>query len=173
MRKTAKKLSVLFIVRAAVTAALYFVLTVSMQPIAFGPLQFRVAEALTLLPLIMPESVVGLTLGCLLANLFSPYGWYDIVFGTLATLTAALATFGIGKLIKSDKIILKCIIGALPPIIFNALILPTVWLFFSGDEAFWINVGIMLATQTGSVLVIGTPLIIGVNKLWAKKGQNY
>ena len=57
---------VLFIVRAAVIAALYAALTLALYPISFGAVQFRVSEALTLLPVLMPEAIPGLFVGCLL-----------------------------------------------------------------------------------------------------------
>ncbi len=72
----------------AALAALYATLTLALSFIAYGPIQIRVAEALCLIPYYIPESIPGLFLGCLIANLFSPNGLPDIVFGTLATLIA-------------------------------------------------------------------------------------
>ena len=77
---------------AAVTAALYAGLTMALAPISFGVVQFRVAEALTLLPFIMPEAVPGLFVGCLLANFLGGFGIIDVVFGSAATLAAACLT---------------------------------------------------------------------------------
>ena len=78
----------------AMIAAIYAALTLGLQAISFGPVQFRVSEALTLLPILFPQAIPGLTLGCLISNLFSPLGAtvYDVVFGTLATLVAAILT---------------------------------------------------------------------------------
>ena len=84
--------SVLFMAQAAVIAALYTVLTlvaIAMN-LAFGAVQFRFSEALTILPVFTPAAIPGLTLGCVLSNLCSSYGVADIVFGSLATLLAAL-----------------------------------------------------------------------------------
>ena len=58
----------LIFVRIAVEAALYFVLTFFVPAISYGPLQFRVGEALTLLPIIFPEATIGVTIGCLIKN---------------------------------------------------------------------------------------------------------
>ena len=80
------------LVRAAVIAALYTVLTLALQPISYGPVQVRLSEAFTLLPILLPEAVAGVTLGCLLANLLGGSMLPDIVFGTLATLLAAVLT---------------------------------------------------------------------------------
>ena len=101
----------LIFARIAVIAALYFVLTFFVPAISYGPLQFRVGEALTLLPIIMPEAAIGVTLGCFIANVFSPYAWYDMVFGTLATAIAALLTYLIGRWLKDKKLWVRCLVS--------------------------------------------------------------
>ena len=74
----------------AAIAAIYAALTLSLPVLSYGPVQLRLAEALTVLAFLCPEAIVGLTLGCFLSNLLgSPYV-LDWVFGTLATLIAAL-----------------------------------------------------------------------------------
>ena len=78
------------LVFGAVVAALYAVLTLAFSWISYGPVQFRIAEALTALPLFMPCSIPGLTVGCVVANLIGGYGLYDIVIGSLATCICAL-----------------------------------------------------------------------------------
>ena len=160
----------LIFARIAVIAALYFVLTFFVPAISYGPLQFRVGEALTLLPIIMPEAAIGVTLGCFIANVFSPYAWYDMVFGTLATAIAALLTYLIGRWLKDKKLWVRCLVGAIPPIVVNALVLPLMWLISGSDSAFFINMGLLILTQTGSVVVLGTPLVMGLDK--AKIGRN-
>lgn len=98
---------------AGIIAALYFVLTVAIAPLAYGPLQIRFSEALCVLPFFTPAAVPGLFVGCVLANLFSPFGIWDIVFGSMATLIAALITY---------RIRLKWLLP-LPAVIVNALII--------------------------------------------------
>ncbi len=78
--------------RAAIIAALYTVLTLLLAPISYGEIQVRVSEALTLLPILMPEAVLGVTVGCLLANILGGSMMVDIVVGTCATLLAAVLT---------------------------------------------------------------------------------
>lgn len=150
--------------RSAIFAGIYFVLSFALQAISYGPLQFRVGEAMTLLPIIFPEAVLGLTVGCLLANLFSPFGWYDILFGTLATLIASTLTFFTGKLLKNKHIVLRGIVGAIPPILVNALLLPLIWFLFSGDKLYWLNFGMILGTQSATILILGLPLLVALNK---------
>ncbi|MDR3185772.1 MAG: QueT transporter family protein [Christensenellaceae bacterium] len=160
-----KHFKVFILARSAVIAALYFLLTYFVAPIAFGPVQFRVGEALTLLPLLFPESVIGLTVGCFLANVLSPYGWYDMLFGTLATLIAALLTYVIGRSLSGRKIVIRAVYGTIPPVIVNALILPLIWLFFSGDTLYYLNFLTIFGTQSAVILVLGIPLIIALSKL--------
>lgn len=80
---------------AGIIAALYAVLSYfsSIFGVAFGPIQCRFSEALCILPFLTPAAIPGLFLGCLVSNLLSPYGALDIVFGSLATLLAALWTY--------------------------------------------------------------------------------
>ena len=93
-----KKTKTRTIVRCALIASLYTAVSLVLAPIAFGAVQARVSEAFTLLPVLVPDAVVGVTLGCFLTNLVGVFtganvlGALDIVFGTAATLTAALCT---------------------------------------------------------------------------------
>lgn len=152
------------ITRAAIIACIYFISVYAIKPISYGPLQFRIGEAMTLLPIIFPESIVGLTIGCLIANILSPFGWYDMVIGTIATLIAAVLTFAIGKFLAKKSILIRSLVGAIPPILVNALILPLIWLLFSGNKMYWLNFAMILATQTGTIIVLGIPLLFGLDK---------
>ncbi|MBR0040228.1 MAG: QueT transporter family protein [Oscillospiraceae bacterium] len=107
---------------AAVTGAAYAVLTVSLAPISYGALQFRVSEVLCILPYFMPCTAWGLFAGCILANLMTA-NIFDIVFGSLATLFAALCTAAIGKrrhTLGNDAL------ACLMPVVFNAVIVGAV-----------------------------------------------
>ena len=80
-------------VRGAAIAAIYAALTLALAPISYGAVQVRVSEALTVLPFFMPHSAVpGLFLGCLLANFLGGAGIWDVIFGSAATLVAAMIT---------------------------------------------------------------------------------
>ena len=114
---TTSRGKIIFVAQAAVIAALYAGLTLALP--AYTNLQFRVAEALTLLPVLTPAAIPGLAIGCLLANLASPFGLIDIVFGTLASLLAALCVYWLRK-IQFKKLPL---LSALMPALFNGLII--------------------------------------------------
>ena len=72
---------------SALIAALYAGLAMALAPLSFGPVQFRVAEALTLLPFFVPEAVPGLFAGCLLSNLLGGFGLADVVLGSAGPLS--------------------------------------------------------------------------------------
>lgn len=105
------------LVRAALIAALYTVLTLLLQPLSYGEVQIRVSEALTLLPILLPEAVPALAVGCLLANILGGCTIFDIVFGTLATLLAALCTRRLRN---------RFWLAALMPVLFNGVIVGAV-----------------------------------------------
>lgn len=109
------------LVKAALVAAIYAALTIVLAPISYGPVQFRLSEVLVLLAFIDPFYIVGLTIGCLLANILGGLGIMDIVFGTLATFLSVSAISLTAKYIKSKK--LSLIIASLCPTIFNGVII--------------------------------------------------
>lgn len=105
------------LVRTAVIAAIYAVVTI-LFPFGYGSIQIRIAEALTILPFFFSDAILGLFIGCFIANLFSPFGACDIVFGTSATLIAAIITYYIGK----SNFKFNRYIAPLPAVIVNAVI---------------------------------------------------
>ena len=137
---------------AAIIAALYAALTLGFQAISYGPVQFRVSEALTLLPVLFPEAIPGLTVGCLISNLFNPMGAtvYDIVFGTLATLMAAVLTCRLRG---------NVFVKALPPVICNAVIIGLVLTYAYGIDMLWMNMLTVGLGQAVVCYVLGVPLI--------------
>ena len=108
---------------AAVAGAAYAALTMLLAPISYGPIQFRISECLCILPFFDPVFSAGLFVGCLIANLMSAAGLPDIVFGSLATLLAALGTAALGR---RGRGWLHCVLGCLSPVLFNALIVGAV-----------------------------------------------
>ncbi|MDE6549998.1 MAG: QueT transporter family protein [Clostridia bacterium] len=153
-----RKFPVKALCRAGIIAAMYAALTLTLSQFAYGPIQLRPAEALTMLPLLYAESVPALFIGCLIANLLSPYGVWDIAIGSAITLIAAIATYFTPKFVK--KPLLRAIVGGLFPVLLNALILPAMWLLVMGDAAFWINLLSLGATQLIFVYALGAPLVM-------------
>ena len=167
------------IVFAGVVAAFYAALTIMIAPISYGPVQIRLAEALCILPFYYPITALGLFIGCVIANLFSPYGILDIVAGSVASLLSALLTMQLGR-IKKDTITIKAI-ACFPPVFFNALIIGAViaWSETNGGDAFWPAL-ILNGVQVGLgqliiMYAVGLPLIIYLPKsyLFSKLSGQY
>ena len=110
-----------FVVKSAVIAAIYAGLTyfAAILNVAYGGIQFRFSEALTILAVFSPASIPGLTIGCFLGNITSPYGLVDIVCGTLATLIAAVLSYKTRNIKFKDLPLLS----ALFPVLSNAIII--------------------------------------------------
>ncbi len=138
---------------SAVIAALYAALTLLLAPISYGNLQCRVSEAFTLLPMLLPQAIPGLFVGCLIANLFSPMVTiWDIIFGSLATLIAAIGTYALRK---------KPVLAALCPVVANGVIVGLVL-------ALTLNLPIPLTMAEVAIGEVGA-VLIGVLLLFALK----
>lgn len=147
---------VIHMVQAAMIAAVYVALTLPIQPIAYGPIQFRVSEALTILPYFTSAAIPGVTIGCFLSNILMGAPLPDIIFGTLATLIGTIFS----RMLRRQKF-LVCI----PPILSNALIIPWVLKFaYEFDDAVPF---MMLTVGAGEVLaagVLGTMLLLALER---------
>lgn len=151
------------IARAGVVAALYTAATAAFGALAYGPLQIRPSEALTLLPLFYVESVAGLFVGCLLSNLIFGFGALDVIFGSLATLLSAALTYFAAKPIK--RIGGKVAVGGAFPVLLNALVLPFIWKAAGDKAAFTVLFYPVLITQSLWIYLLGTPLILAISKM--------
>ena len=116
--KVFKHLNVLFMAQAAMIAAIYVVVTLLGASFAYGQVQVRLSEALTILPVFTPAAIPGVFLGCLISNILGGCILPDIIFGSLATLIGAVFTW---KLRSRSKYL-----APLPPIIANMLVVPFV-----------------------------------------------
>ena len=114
------------LIEGATIAAIYAVLTVAVAPFSYGIMQFRMSEALTILPMFTPAAIPGLFVGCIVSNVISPYGIVDMVFGSLATLIAAYCSYKLRK---------KRWLVPLPPVIANGLIIGGMLYFVYGLRA--------------------------------------
>ncbi len=159
MSKTTKKL-----VRAGLIAGIYVVLSLITFPVASGAIQFRIAEALTILPLFFVEAIPALFIGCLLSNLITGCMLLDVILGSLVTLFASLCTFFVGKLIKKNWS--RIFIGGAFPVLLNALFLPIIWIWAYGviEYVYYLQVIFLLISQSVSIYVIGAPLYFAIKK---------
>jgi uncharacterized membrane protein len=144
-----KTVTTVTLVRAAVITAVYVVLTVLLHPISYGAVQIRVSEALTVLPVLFPEAIPALFLGCLLANLFGGLGLVDILGGSLVTLLAAIATYRLRRNIT---------VALLPPVLFNAFLI-SIYLHVLFLLPYWVNVITIGIGQAIAVYGLGLILL--------------
>lgn len=153
--KNSKK-SVRYITQGAVIAAIYVVLVFVFNYWSFGPIQFRIAEALTILPYFTPAAIPGLFVGCLIANITGGAIIWDIVFGSIATLIGAFGTY----LLRSHKWL-----APIPPIVANAIIVPFVLKYAYGSEGMFVY--FMGTVGLGEIIVcgvLGMLLLFALNK---------
>ena len=146
-----KNTPALRLTRGALVGALYVALTYlsTLFGLSSGVIQFRVSEALTVLPVFMPEAIPGLFVGCVLSNLMTP-GVHplDIVFGSVATLVGAIGTYLLRRLPKK-----LMWLSTLPPILSNAVIVPFVLMFAYGAEGSYLF--FMLTVGVGEIACAG------------------
>ena len=170
------QLSVARLVRCAVIAAVYVVLCLALAPFSYGAVQVRIAEALCLLPVFGAEYIVGVTLGCFLANLLGSTV-IDVVFGTLATLLACLVTYKL----RNVRVKGLAIPASLPPVVFNMLIVGAFEItFFFSDTAPTAALAAFNAVAVGigeiiSCTIVGVALVKlvesneGLKRIFAEK----
>lgn len=160
MHTSTKKLAA-----AAVVGAAYAALTMVLAPISYGAIQMRVSEVLCILPFFAPCTAWGLFLGCAIANLVSASGVLDVVFGSLATLGACLCVAALGKG-SGARSWTRCILAALMPVVWNAVIVGAVLMWTLTETAFptfspvfWVFAGEVGAGELAVMLVLGLPLL--------------
>lgn len=151
-------------IQMTMIAALYAALSLAMAQFSFGPIQVRVAEALTLLPILSPWPIWSLTLGCALTNLVGAatgvnlLGYWDVLWGTLATLLAALLTFSFRKVTIRNV----PVVSILMPVLINGLIIGYELTLAIGPVTLGMFAFYALSVAAGealSVIFIGYPLL--------------
>ena len=145
-----RKKSVRYLLQGAVIGAIYAVLTIVLAPLSYGPVQIRISEALTVLPVFTPAAIPGLFVGCFVANMVGPYGAVDMICGSLTTLAAAFLTYLLRK---------KTWLAPLPPVLMNGVIIGGMLHFAYGVPNLpacmaWVALGEAVACY-----VLGVPLI--------------
>lgn len=137
-----------FITQGAVIAAIYVVLVLIFDTFSFGPIQFRIAEMLTIMPYFTPAAIPGLFVGCLIANIIGGGLIWDIVFGSIATLIGVIGSY----LVRKNKWLVP-----LPPIIANMVIVPFILKYAYGYDG--LLVYFMFTVGLSEIIVCG---IIGM-----------
>lgn len=163
---TNSKAKLQYITTAAIIAAVYAALTYfgAFFGLSYGPIQLRFSEVLTILPIFTPAAIPGLTIGCFIANIGS-FNLLDMVFGTLATLIAAILT----RLFKDIKFKGIPLLSLFPPVIVNALIIGFEIAIFFLPEGLSLYGFLISALQVGTgqlivCYVLGIPFYFTVKK---------
>ena len=174
-----KRKHVIYLTQAAMIASMYAVLTIAQNLLIPGSastaVQFRAAEALTVLAVYTPAAIPGLTLGCVIANISSVtagLGFYDMIFGSTASLFAAVAMY----LLRNARVKNIPVPALLMPALFNGLIIGfEIDFFFIGSMHFntvdfLLQSGLVAVGELAVLLVLGTPLCVLLNKKGVQMG---
>ncbi len=154
------------ITKAAVIAAVYAVLTLfsGALGLAYSGVQFRISEALCVLPLFTGAAVPGLTAGCIIANIFSTVNPLDTVIGSLATFLAATLT----RMCRNVKLAGFPLLSMMFPVLFNAVFVGAEIAFFSGEKTFLplfaVNALSVGAGEAAVIFSLGTALVLFLRK---------
>ena len=139
---------------SGIIAALYAGLTVLLQALSFGPVQIRVSEAMTLLPILTPAAIPGLTIGCFVANLISSPYVMDWAVGTMATLIASVLSWRLRK---------NVYLAALMPVLSNGLMVGVMLYYVAGGSMIF-NILTVAGGELVACFALGLPLIRALEK---------
>ena len=161
MHFTTKKMAI-----AAIVGAAYAALTMALAPISYGPIQMRVSEVLCVLPFFFPSATWGLFIGCMIANLISAAGVWDVVFGSLATLGSCLCIQALGQRGRGARSWPRIVLAMLMPVVWNAFIVGGMhtWSFtdtpvFRFSRQFWIFAAEVGLGELIVMFVLGIPFL--------------
>ena len=162
-----KKQKLIHLAHGAMIAAIYAAATYlsAIFGIAYGNIQFRFSEVLTILSVFTPAAVPGLTVGCFIGNLSRPFGIWDLVFGSLATLLAAVTA----RALRNIRIKGFPVFSLLMPVIFNAVIVGTEIIFLMPAQEASLTAFAISALEVGAgelavCLAGGIPLFYAIKK---------
>ena len=141
-----------YLTRGALIAALYVGLTYvsTVFGLSSGAIQFRISEALCILPIFMPEAIPGLFIGCIVSNIVSGCAIWDIIFGSIATLIGAVGAY----LLRGLPMKLKWV-ATLPNLVSNMLIVPFVLIYAYGVEGGFLLLSVSVGIGEAVCGVIG------------------
>lgn len=145
-------------------AAIYVALTMlsALMGLSSGAIQLRLSEAMCLLPLILPEAIVGLTLGCALANFITGCAVWDIVFGSVATLIGAVGAYLLKRLPEKYEFV-----ATIPTVLANAIIVPFVLKWAYGiEDGYWFLFATVGIGEVLSAGILGTFLYKNLKKVF-------
>lgn len=151
MRKAGKKTR--FITQAAMIAAIYAMLTYACALFSQGIFQFRIGEAMMILPFFTPAAIPGLFVGYFIGYFLLGSLW-DALFGSLGALVAALLTWLIGRFLGRYRI--SRFLASLPPIIMTAIVMPPILMYVYGSrEVYWLILAMVIGGESLTCFGLG------------------
>lgn len=165
-----KRNNIRLLTYGAAIAAIYAVLCIATLQLSYGPLQFRLSEALCVLPLLTPAAVPGLFVGCIVANLFSSLGPIDLVVGSFATLLAAFGTLQCRR-IRSPWA--RRLIAPLFPVLINGVLIGLELTYvYTGQvfgAAFFTYFIQIIVSEALVCYAVGIPLLLVLERIRNRK----
>ncbi len=156
----------------AMIAAIYFIVSMAFQFMAYSAVQVRVAEALIVTAIVSKQGIYGTTLGCLITNAIgvalgvNGFGGLDIIFGTLFTLIAAIIAYNFRDYVYT-KMHLP-LISLMAPVIINAIGLPFVFAFAFHQKfvlsVYMMEFGFVFLGQFISCVILGSILYLSAGR---------
>lgn len=138
--------------RGALIAAIYVVLCYvsTIFGLSSGAIQFRIAEVLCVLPIFMIEAIPGLFIGCILSNIIAGCVFWDIIFGSIATLIGAIGAYMLRRVPEKLKWT-----ATLPNLFSNMIIVPFVLMYAYGIESGYFALALSVGIGEAVCGVIG------------------
>lgn len=140
--------------RQSVVAALYVVLTVALAPFGYGPIQFRLSEVLAILPFFNAEYVIGVSVGCFIANMYSTVGAVDMVVGTFHTFICGFI------MSKMKNFYLACLV----PVIGMVIIALEIYFMMPNPTGFFLILSELMLSEFAVLYIIGIPFFYIISK---------
>lgn len=148
-----KRFQTVRLVRIAIIAALYVGLTYAFSFMSYGGVQFRISEILVLLCFYNRDYCFALILGCIFANIGSPLGYIDLIFGVMSTVFSVVT-------IRYCK---NIYLAAVMPVISMVFVALELTLFLPEPSAFILNLGTTMGGEA-AVMVVGVVFFKAVEK---------
>lgn len=162
MRKFAKTQGIALI---SLIAAMYAVVTIFAPVPQYQAIQFRFGEVLNFLPFFFgPIGMVGLSIGCLVANAFSPYGLLDMAIGTLSTVFSGLAVMGVGMVTRTIHFKRNLFFALLVACLIISAMVGALLAIYA--VPFELGFATVLLGEITMTIVVGYPLALGMKRVW-------
>ena len=151
-----------FLVRTALVATIYVIITFAFYSLGYEAVQFRISEIMVLLAFIDPLYIPGLVIGCFMANILGPFGIIDAVFGSFSSFVSLLMVVQSRKWFGNN--LKGLIVASLWPAIFSFIIAFEVTVVFGAPESFWFWTVMVAIGEFVVITLVGVPIFSWIIK---------